>query len=366
MGEPQGVTGAGEMEAACAKVELVAATPEPLLVTFALFAYNQEKYIREAVEGAFSQTYEPLEIILSDDCSSDRTFEIMQEMAAEYKGPHRIRVRRSEVNFGTALHVYAVSKIASGKLLICASGDDISLPERSIEICNIWTSAATPVTCIHSAAFSFSHSQGDRQIIDPRSRGLIEKKTSKNYIFSEKLPFLSPTCAYSIDVFKNFDQITGGSIIEDVILALRSLMMGDLVSINKPLVYMRAQPETSGTGYSILNSERWNRFVRSKIIANIDEIRDIQRWESDIKSIRKMQSKYYKNIKNLSKFIVLSCVKKSFLFRFLFFIKYIMIYPTSARFVYKFADALKIAGLSDNRFVLRVISLCRRFRLRTH
>lgn len=54
------------------------------LVTFALFAYNQEKYIREAVDGAFSQTYEPLEIILSDDCSSDRTFEIMQEMAAAY------------------------------------------------------------------------------------------------------------------------------------------------------------------------------------------------------------------------------------------------------------------------------------------
>ena len=58
------------------------------LVTFALFAYNQEKYIREAVEGTFSQTYEPLEIILSDDCSSDRTFEIMEEMAATYDGPH--------------------------------------------------------------------------------------------------------------------------------------------------------------------------------------------------------------------------------------------------------------------------------------
>ena len=50
------------------------------LVTFALFAYNQEQHIREAVDGAFSQTYEPLEIILSDDCSTDRTFEIMQEI----------------------------------------------------------------------------------------------------------------------------------------------------------------------------------------------------------------------------------------------------------------------------------------------
>ena len=52
------------------------------LVTFALFAYNQEQYIREAIEGAFAQTYQPLEIILSDDCSTDRTFEIMREMGS--------------------------------------------------------------------------------------------------------------------------------------------------------------------------------------------------------------------------------------------------------------------------------------------
>jgi len=75
------------------------------LVTFALFAYNQEKYIREAVDVAFSQTYQPLEIILSDDCSSDRTFEIMQEMAAAYVGPHDVRVRQSEVNRGLIDHV---------------------------------------------------------------------------------------------------------------------------------------------------------------------------------------------------------------------------------------------------------------------
>ena len=64
------------------------ATDRPL-VTFALFAYNQEDYIREAVQGALAQAYEPLEIILSDDCSSDRTYQIMQEMAVVYRGPHQ-------------------------------------------------------------------------------------------------------------------------------------------------------------------------------------------------------------------------------------------------------------------------------------
>ena len=74
--------------------------PDRPLITFALFAYNQEAYVREAIEGAFAQTYEPLEIILSDDCSTDRTFEIMQEMAAAYRGPHRVRVNLNPVNLG--------------------------------------------------------------------------------------------------------------------------------------------------------------------------------------------------------------------------------------------------------------------------
>jgi glycosyltransferase involved in cell wall biosynthesis len=49
-----------------------------------MFAYNHERFIAEAVRGALSQTYSPLEIIISDDCSTDRTFEIIQSEVAGY------------------------------------------------------------------------------------------------------------------------------------------------------------------------------------------------------------------------------------------------------------------------------------------
>ena len=100
-------------------------------MTFALFAYNQEKYIREAIEGAFAQTYEPLEIILSDDCSTDRTFEIMQEMAGGYSGQHTVRIRQSEQNVGTLSHVLSVAREAKGDIFVVAAGDDVSKPERT-------------------------------------------------------------------------------------------------------------------------------------------------------------------------------------------------------------------------------------------
>lgn len=105
-------------------------TPDRPLVTFALFAYNQEKFIREAVEGALAQTYEPLEIILSDDCSSDRTFDIMEKMAAAYKGNHEVILRRTTTNLGVVAHVVETCKNAKGDIIVVAAGDDVSYAER--------------------------------------------------------------------------------------------------------------------------------------------------------------------------------------------------------------------------------------------
>ncbi len=107
------------------------ALPGKPLITFAVIAYNQGEFIREAVEGAFSQTYSPLEIILSDDCSSDGTFEIMREMAHRYKGNHAVILRRNEQNLGVAGHVSAVIEQAKTDIIVLAAGDDISLPERT-------------------------------------------------------------------------------------------------------------------------------------------------------------------------------------------------------------------------------------------
>ncbi|RYZ44719.1 MAG: glycosyltransferase family 2 protein, partial [Sphingobacteriales bacterium] len=90
---------------------------QPLLVTFALVAYKQEQFIAEAVRGALSQTYSPLEIIISDDCSPDRTFEIIQQEAASYTGPHTIRLNRNERNIGLSAHINQVMTMITGQLV---------------------------------------------------------------------------------------------------------------------------------------------------------------------------------------------------------------------------------------------------------
>jgi len=117
------------------------------LVTFAIVTYNQEKFVREAVKGALGQDYDPLEIILSDDCSSDGTFEIMRSMVSDYQGSKQIVVRKTEHNCGTLIHVAEIAGLARGELLVLAAGDDISKPQRTAALVRAWQASGAWGLC---------------------------------------------------------------------------------------------------------------------------------------------------------------------------------------------------------------------------
>ena len=67
-------------------------------VSFCIFTYNQEDYILDALKGAASQDYDDMEIIVSDDCSSDNTAAVIKEFVEQYQGPHHFRVNINETN----------------------------------------------------------------------------------------------------------------------------------------------------------------------------------------------------------------------------------------------------------------------------
>lgn len=102
------------------------------LVSFCMITYNQENFITDAINGAFSQTYGNLEIIISDDCSTDRTFDIAKKMVAEYKGPHKVTLNQNKPNLGIREHVNKlIYELSTGDYILLAAGDDVSVPERS-------------------------------------------------------------------------------------------------------------------------------------------------------------------------------------------------------------------------------------------
>lgn len=253
------------------------------LVTFAVFAYNQEQYIHEAIEGAFSQTYQPLEIILSDDCSTDRTYEIMRGMAEAYKGPHEVKVRRNEFNLGTALHVQTVFQVSKGALFVVAAGDDISLPERTKILVDAWLAAGRPDGLLHSGRCIFQDSGDAGRSLELRVNRLASgDDVICQYAKGKWLPAAAPTCAYTRSVFEKFPPLQGGSIIEDAPLMFRSALIGTFIAVDRSLVRQRRHEQANGSGWLIMEEVKWNRFVQSKIVAFNTMLRDLLMYREEV------------------------------------------------------------------------------------
>lgn len=206
------------------------------LITFALLAYNQEQFIREAVEGAFSQTYEPLEIILSDDGSTDHTFAIMQEMAAAYNGPHQILLNRNENNLGVGAHYNAVIEKSSGLYIVSAAGDDISEKNR---VGILWQVLSTDpeIMCVHSNAHQINLSGDILGLLHPPRR---PSRLDKQCLPWEYQPNSSGcTQVWRRDLHDIFGPFSSALRIEDQPIAFRANLIGGIRYVEEPLVRHR-------------------------------------------------------------------------------------------------------------------------------
>lgn len=93
-----------------------------ILVSVIMPAYNAEKYIRQAVSSALAQTYGNLELIVIDDCSTDSTFGILEELAAQ---DPRVRPLRNEHNCGVARTRNRGLDLCNGEYVALLDSDDI-------------------------------------------------------------------------------------------------------------------------------------------------------------------------------------------------------------------------------------------------
>lgn len=97
------------------------------LVSVIIPCYNAEKYVEQAVRSIMEQSYKNLEILITDDCSTDNTLTILQKLANE---DSRIKIFQNETNQRIVKTLNALIKNSHGKYIARMDADDISLPER--------------------------------------------------------------------------------------------------------------------------------------------------------------------------------------------------------------------------------------------
>lgn len=95
-------------------------------VSIFVLTYNAERYIVETLESLLAQDYSNYEIFVSDDASTDRTPEILENFRARY--PDKMRLYLQPVNLGITNHCNFLLQKVTGDYVCFVGGDDLLEP----------------------------------------------------------------------------------------------------------------------------------------------------------------------------------------------------------------------------------------------
>ncbi len=264
------------------------------LVSLCICFYNQEDFVNDAVKGALSQTYENLEVILSDDNSTDRTYERIQNAVSSYKGPHKIIINKNKTNIGLVPHFNNVLfNLSHGKFLFIQGGDDISLPNRITDGVQIFMSDPT-ITALTSSSIYIDRNGNEtgKMCLEKDYRTKIN---DKKYLYASSFMCGSGMLAIQRKVIDKFGRLNDNCQTEDSCMRFRALLLGDIYSSHKFGVKYRVHSNNISIGNAVFK-------LKTHPIAE-QYRRDLEQVKNSVPSILykilKKKIDFYEQIRNI-------------------------------------------------------------------
>lgn len=97
-------------------------------ISVVMLSFNHARYIPDAIRSVWSQPYGNLELIVSDDFSSDGSQDVLRELATN--SPIPMTVRYNQENMGINANLNQAIRQASGEYIAFCSSDDLLAPDR--------------------------------------------------------------------------------------------------------------------------------------------------------------------------------------------------------------------------------------------
>jgi len=211
-------------------------------ISMVLTTYNHERFIGEAVQSALDQRYPNLEVVISDDGSTDGTWDVICEVVGRYKGPHTVVTHRQPDNVGPAANTFHALSTARGRFHVRAHGDDLSMPDRVAKVVALWQrTGATLIT--HNALQATGLGQPVK-VLRPPGR---TEQLSLDHICGQgwTSQMLGATFSWDPKLFQVFGPIDrtrlerGG----DHVWPLRAALLTGFWYLDEPLLLWRQHPD---------------------------------------------------------------------------------------------------------------------------
>lgn len=213
------------------------------LVTVGIPSYNRPEMLRRAISSALAQTYSNLEVVVSDDASTDsRTIRVIEEFSSN----PRFRYQLHEDNVGLVRNFQQSLELADGDFWLCLPNDDWLEPDAIEQMMGCFTSGSIGLVicgqCIHSE-------KRDRIKETPREGAVSGVEFIKDRLAS-KCGF-PPTELYRTELARACGGYQDIGFAMDMLLELKTGKRADIAYINRPLLHHNSHEMTASRSQAI-------------------------------------------------------------------------------------------------------------------
>jgi glycosyltransferase involved in cell wall biosynthesis len=208
-------------------------------VSIAFVAYNQERFVEEALLAALNQNSPSYEIVIGEDASTDGTRARIEAVLARDVRPQVEVVRLyQERNLGLLGNLNAVFDRCSGEVIICMAGDDISHPNRLAKVAAAFAADESLMLVMTETRNVDEHGQPFK----------VQPRPARDRVFSHGIltrgvfagaPVAGAAASYRKELVAFFGRMPSDAGGDDVCYFFRALLLGKVRFLAEPLMDYR-------------------------------------------------------------------------------------------------------------------------------
>ena len=208
----------------------------PAFLSVLFVCFNQQDTVAAALQSILDQDWCNLEIVVSDDASTDGTFAVIEALLQGYRGPHRLVVNRNVTNLGVGGNINQAVSLSHGDLLVIAAGDDVSLPQRCAHLAEAWEHSGRRLDLIASPLIDMDAHGGLHGVIRPAR---LQDLSTPDLWLTRRPHVVGAAQAWTRRAYEHFGPLPKGVVAEDLIMVFRAVCLGGALTLDKPLVQYR-------------------------------------------------------------------------------------------------------------------------------
>ena len=140
-------------------------------ISIALATYNGERFLRRQLESLAWQTRLPDELVVTDDCSTDGTVDILNDFSRTAPFPVRVTVNPGSLNFRA--NFLKAANLCSSELILFCDQDDVWHPEKLATVANAFAADPGLTLAYHNATIVDAQERSLCAMFDPAEQQAI-------------------------------------------------------------------------------------------------------------------------------------------------------------------------------------------------